>query len=113
MDLMRDFVRDRTIDLQRLAADVHRERDLRPGRRHLRQRDRARGAAAPRGGRHPGDRMRRGRLRPRDRRPARRLAHPAPALPAGAPAPLPPAVIPASAGWRRRGVRPGAPRTAR
>ena len=29
MDLMRDFVRDRTIDLQRLAADVRRERDLR------------------------------------------------------------------------------------
>ena len=29
MDLMRDFVRDRTSDLQRLAADVQRERDLR------------------------------------------------------------------------------------
>ena len=28
MDLMRDFVRDRTINLQRLAADVHREHDL-------------------------------------------------------------------------------------
>ena len=28
MDLMRDFVRDRTTDLQRLAADVRRERDL-------------------------------------------------------------------------------------
>ncbi len=29
MDLMSDFVRDRTSDLQRLAADVQRERDLR------------------------------------------------------------------------------------
>jgi hypothetical protein len=29
MDLMRDFVRDRTIDLQRLAEDVRREHDLR------------------------------------------------------------------------------------
>lgn len=29
MDPMIDFVRDRTIDLQRVADDVHRERDLR------------------------------------------------------------------------------------
>jgi hypothetical protein len=29
MDQMRDFVRDRTIELQRLAADVHREHALR------------------------------------------------------------------------------------
>jgi hypothetical protein len=29
MDPMRDFVRDRTIELQRLAADVHVERALR------------------------------------------------------------------------------------
>jgi hypothetical protein len=30
MDPMIDFVRDRTIDLQRVADDVRRERDLRP-----------------------------------------------------------------------------------